>query len=67
MRVYDILNAKDVDVTRYRQGDVFITKTQVYMLHAGKLKPIFKNEKTLSEKNIVDIVKRVLKEGKTDA
>ena len=40
MKVIQVNNLKKVDVTRYKEGDIFISEKEKAILHQGKLDPL---------------------------
>lgn len=62
MNVYKVKRLNDIDLTRYNEGDLFLTKQSIGIIHNNKMDQLVKKSeiKTL----IHDEVKRVLKDEK---
>ena len=60
MNVYQVENMSKVNVSRYIEGDLFITKQRVGILHNGKIESLVK------QSDVRKIVREELKKVKTD-
>ena len=60
MNVYQVENMSKVNVSRYIEGDVFMTKQRVGILHNGKIESLVK------QSDVRKIVREELKKVKTD-
>ena len=60
MNVYQVENMSKVNVSRYIEGDVFMTKQRIGILHNGKIETLVK------QSDVRKIVREELKKVKTD-
>ena len=60
MNVYQVENMSKVNVSRYIEGDVFMTKQRIGILHNGKIESLVK------QSDVRKIVREELKKVKTD-
>ena len=60
MNMYQVENMSKVNVSRYIEGDLFITKQRVGILHNGKIESLVK------QSDVRKIVREELKKVKTD-
>lgn len=44
IKVYEITSIRNVDVSKYKNGDIFMTEKGVYILHQNKLKSILQKK-----------------------
>ena len=61
MNVFQVENMSKVNVSRYIEGDLFITKQRVGILHNGKVETLVKQ--TDVRKMVREEVKKVLKDN----
>lgn len=62
MNVYKVKRLNDIDLTRYNEGDLFLTKQSIGIIHNNKMDQLVKKSDI---KNLIhDEVKRVLNDEK---
>ena len=62
MNVYKVKRLNDIDLTRYNEGDLFLTKQSIGIIHNNKMDQLVKKSEI---KNLIqDEIKRVLKDEK---
>ena len=62
MATHKVTSLSKVDPTRYIEGDLFLTKRSIGILHNGKIETLVTQSEV--KKEIKEIVKKELKEGK---
>lgn len=62
MNVYKVKRLNDIDLTRYNEGDLFLTKQSIGIIHNNKMEQLVK--KSDIKILVQDEVKRVLKNDK---
>jgi len=66
MKVIEVQNLKHVDVTRYKDGDLFVSKTKKAILHQGKLDPLVTESDLkgyVKKKDVEKMIEKALEKG----
>lgn len=59
---YRVRNLSKIDVTRYKDGDIFLTNRTIGILNNGKIEPLNKNN-GLTKKQVKQMIQEVVKEN----
>lgn len=66
MKVLTVNDIKKVDATRYIEGDIFLSKKEIGILHQGKIEPMIKQsdlKEYVKKKDAQKLIDDTLKKG----
>ena len=64
MKAYTVTDLKNVNVTKYVEGDVFLSSKQIGVLHQGTIEPLIKQadlKEYVKKKDVVKLINDTLK------